>query len=116
MTDPNTLKPEAKIISPKARSTSVALEWPVEFDGTTYESITIRRVSGKEVDDFVTAATSGDGAGLKAPMIDCPREVYEAMDDDDRLKLEVALIPFLPLRLTKVAALVQATAAITSAP
>lgn len=115
MTDESAPKPEAKIVSSKERSTTVALDWPVEFDGQMYESITIRRCSGKEVDEFVTAATAGNGSSLKAPMIDCPQEVYEAMDDDDRLKLEAALVPFLPRRLTKVAELIRQTAAITSA-
>ena len=115
MTDLNTLRPEAKIISPKERSTSVALEWPVEFDGTTYESITIRRCSGKEVADFISAAASGDVTHLKAPMIDCPPEVYDSMDDDDRLRLEEALLPFLPLRLTKATGLTQRITAVSSA-
>ncbi|WP_274627564.1 phage tail assembly protein [Arvimicrobium flavum] len=116
MTDEPALKPEARIVSSKPRSMTVALDHPVEFDGTLYESVTIRRVTGKEVDEFIRAS-----AGLKEgerqpqlPVLDFPREVYDEMDDDDRLRVEEALLPFLPRRLTLGAALVRETSATTS--
>ena len=39
-------------------------------------------------------------------MIDCPPEVYEALDDDDLRKVEEEMLPFLPRRLK---ALVEST-------
>jgi hypothetical protein len=29
-------------------------------------------------------------------VLDFPREVYDAMDDDDRLRVEEAMLPFCP--------------------
>lgn len=109
------VKKEARIVSPKERSRDVPLDYPVEFHGKVYDTITIRRASAKEVSDFIDAVSkSPDGVEVKAPMIDCPLEVYEAMDDDDRLRLEEALLPFLPLRLKQGVALTLATATPTS--
>lgn len=109
------VKKEARIVSPKERSAIVPLEYPIEFDGVTYDTVTVRRVTAKEVSDFIdVVAKSEDGADVKAPMIDCPQEVYEAMDDDDRLRVEQALLPFLPLRLKQGVALTLATATPTS--
>ena len=101
---------KAQIVSPKERTAVVPLDWPVEFGGQVYETITIRRVSAREVEEFIEAiSTHKDGEpNVKAPMIDCPQEVYEAMDDDDRLRLEEALVPFLPRRLQQAAAYVRA--------
>ena len=78
----------AQIVSPKARSVAIPMDWPVEFDGQTYESITIRRVSAREVEQYIEAISlHKDGEpNVKSPMLDCPQEVYEAMDDDDRLR------------------------------
>ncbi len=109
------VKKEARIVSPKERSREVPLDYPIEFDGKVYDTITVRRVSAREVSDFIDAvAKSEEFANVKAPMIDCPQEVYEVMDDDDRLRLEEALLPFLPLRLKQGVALTLATATPTS--
>ena len=117
MTDEPTLKPEARIVSTKPRSTTVALDHPVEFDGTLYESVTIRRVTGKQVDDFIraSAALKEGEPQPQLPVLDFPREVYDEMDDDDRLRVEEALLPFLPRRLMLGAAFAQETSAATSA-
>ena len=117
MTDEPTLKPEARIVSTKPRSTTVALDHPVEFDGKLYESVTIRRVTGKQVDDFIraSAALKEGEPQPQLPSLDFPREVYDEMDDDDRLRVEEALLPFLPRRLMLGAAFVQETSAATSA-
>jgi hypothetical protein len=104
-------KPAAKIVSSKARSTTVELDWPVEFDGKVWNEITIRRVTGREVEVFIEAITEkADGESrTKFPGIECPQEGYDALDDDDRLRLEDELRPFLPRRLTQVAGLTQET-------
>lgn len=106
----------AKIITPKERHIDVPLEWPVEFDGQVYESVRIRRVTGREVEAFIHAATAAgeNSPAPKPPMLDCPVEVYEALDDDDRLAVEEALTPFLPRRLKAVLALTLATTSTSS--
>lgn len=91
----------AKIVSPKERERTVPLEYPIEFDGKTYDAIRVRRVTGREVEEFMRALAD-DGAAMP-PMVDCPRAVYDAMDDDDRFEVDQAMLDFLPRRL-KVAA------------
>ena len=43
----------ARIVSDKPRSRAVPLEWPVSFEGVLYEAVTIRRLTAKEVAEFV---------------------------------------------------------------
>jgi len=111
MTEETDIRKEARIISPKERSADISLEWPVEFDGKLYESVTVRRVSGKDVDDFIraSAALQEGERQPQLPVLDFPREVYDEMDDDDRLRVEEALLPFLPRRLMLGAALARET-------
>lgn len=87
----------ARVVGAVPREKLVPLEFPVEFDGTTWTEIKVRRVSGKEVDDYMEAL--GSGARPMPPMFVCPREIYDAMDDDDRFALDEAVVPFLPRRL-----------------
>lgn len=100
---------EARIVSPKERHKDVPLDWPVEFDGKLYESVRIRRVTGREVETFLRTIGSlapGEPAP-PPPMVDCPAEVYDQLDDDDRLKVEEELLPFLPRRLLEVVESIQ---------
>jgi hypothetical protein len=96
-------KPAAKIVATKARSKTVQLEWPIEFDGKIWSEITLRRVTGREVEQFITDLAGLEEGGRKPviPVIDCPVEVYEALDDDDVYMLERETLPFLPRRLTE---------------
>jgi len=91
-------KKTARIISDRPRRKAIKLDWPVEFDGKIYESVDIKRCSGAEVDDFLERIRNGEGAGMP-PMIDCPIEVWDAMDDDDRFKVDKEGWVFFPLRL-----------------
>jgi hypothetical protein len=91
--------PEAKIVSAIPRSKEIALDWPVEFDGKMYDAITVRRVSAAEVSTYVSLISQGDPAAAKLPTIDCPLEVWRALDADDAAKVEEACVDFLPLRL-----------------
>lgn len=89
-------KPAARIVSGKPRSRTVTLEYPVEFDGKTYTEITVHRLSGVEVRALVEAAAAGHNEASR--MLDCPTEVYEALDDDDLLEVDRAVADFLPRR------------------
>lgn len=90
--------PVARIVSPKEREKMVPLEYPVEFDGTLYTEIRVHRVTGKEVQAFMDRLKAGDDSAI-APMIDCPQQVWEAMDDDDQEAVDKAARPFWPRRL-----------------
>lgn len=87
----------ARVISTAEREKMVPLEFPVEFEDKTWTEVKIRRVSGKEVEQYMDAL--GRGERPIPPMFDFPLEVYEAMDDDDRFAIDEAVIPFLPRRL-----------------
>lgn len=90
--------PEAKIVSDLPITVDVEIKFPVEFDGKVYSSITLRRPSAKEVSDYV-----GNTLEVKKPMppgVDCPKEVWEAMVDDDQFEVNKRYeADFFPQRL-----------------
>jgi hypothetical protein len=90
--------PVARIVSPKEREKMVPLEYPVEFDGKLYTEIRVHRVTGKEVETYMNLVRSGNSSAV-APMVDCPQEVWDAMDDDDQEAVDRAARPFFPRRL-----------------
>ncbi len=91
-------KPVARIVTDVPRSKEITLQFPIEFDGKTFNAISVRRLSGVEVQAYVERITAGHRS-FRVPTIDCPDEVFEALDDDDRYALEVAGLDFLPRRL-----------------
>jgi len=90
--------PVAKIVSTRERERKIPLEFEVEYDGKTYTEVTVRRVTGKEIEDYMEVLASSKER-IVPPMIDCPLAVYEAMDDDDRFAIDTAMRDFLPRRL-----------------
>lgn len=104
-------KPAPKLLGDRSRT--IDLDYPVEFDGKTYERITVRRMTGIEVRDFI-AAVSSVGERARLPMFDVPFEVIEALDDDDAAKLDEAVFDFLPNRLRTVAERTRESGAATS--
>lgn len=81
----------------KPRSKTVPLDYPIEFGGKVYDSVTVRRLTGTEVGEFAEACRRGDKAIL--PMYDCPFEVIEALDADDAAIVHEVTNDFLPLSL-----------------
>lgn len=92
--------PVARIVSTDVREKIVPLAWPVEFDGKIWTEIKVRRVTGKEVAAYFDKMREGDAESV-APMIDCPQEVWDAMDDDDQVTVDEAARPFWPRRLVQ---------------
>lgn len=90
--------PVARIVSTRERERKIPLEFEVEYDGKIYTEITLRRATGKEMEDYMEVLASSKGSVLP-PMIDCPMAVYEAMDDDDRYAIDQAMRDFMPRRL-----------------
>ena len=83
----------------KPRSRTIDLEWPVEFEGTVYETITIRRLSAREVADFIESLRDDPNKDeARWPMYDVPGAVLDALDDDDSLTLNEVALAFLPRR------------------
>ncbi|KQW30744.1 hypothetical protein ASE36_00115 [Rhizobium sp. Root274] len=105
--------PVARIVNPAGRSTVVPLQFPVEFDGKHWESVEIRRCTGKEVQDYL------EGMGTAAefvlpPVIQCPLAVWHAMDADDQYTVDEAAQAFMPRRLKAAVELLSGTGANTS--
>lgn len=100
--------PVAKIVSSRERERKIPLEFEVAYDGRTYTEVTLRRVSGKEMEDYMDILAASKER-VMPPMIDCPMSVYEQMDDDDRFEIDQAMRDFMPRRL-------RATAESVSAP
>jgi hypothetical protein len=90
--------PVARIVGGAPRTKSIALKWPVEFDGRVYTDITVRRITAGEVDVFVQSVRDGVTAPA-LPMFDAPPEVLAAMDADDSATLNEAAADFLPRAL-----------------
>lgn len=96
-------KPAARIVSEKPREKIVDIDFHVEFDGQVYSNIKLRRVTGKEINDYLEAISSKDAPSIVPPMVVCPQEVWDAMDDDDRYKVEREMVSFFPQRLRDMA-------------
>lgn len=103
-----TAKTEPRFVAGKLREKRVALEWPVEYGGKTYEAIVVRRLTGQEVADFLDqlAATGKDDptAKIQFPMFfgedgeRVPDELMGALDDDDAETIAQVTVDFLPRR------------------
>ena len=90
--------PEARIVSDLPITADVEIKFPVEFDGKVYSSITLRRPSGKEVDDYIEGVMGEDRS--MPPGVDCPREVWDTMLDDDQFAVSKRYdADFFPQRL-----------------
>lgn len=83
-----------KFAGGKTRSKTIGLDYPIEFGGKVYASITVRRMTGAEVSAWANAAGADN-----LPMFDCPQEVVDALDADDAEAVSKAVIDFLPRRM-----------------
>ncbi|PWE55438.1 hypothetical protein DEM27_15390 [Metarhizobium album] len=87
----------AYIENPAAREKLVSLQWPVRFGETLVTEIRVRRITGKEVQDFF--ARLKDGGSLMPPTVDCPIEVWDALDADDQAEVDREAADFFPRAL-----------------
>lgn len=92
----------------KARQTTIVLDFPVEFEGTTYSEIGLRRLTAGEVAVFMDAARAmieaDANANPRAPIFvtnagePIPNGLFDALDDDDAFRLDESAKDFLPRR------------------
>ena len=80
------------------RSVVVPLTYPVEYGDRTISEITITRMNGAQVVDFMNAVQE-NASGAHLPMFDVPQEVVDALDADDAEAIDKAVFDFLPRRL-----------------
>lgn len=102
--------PVARIVNPEGRSKTIPLQFPVEFDGKMWDSVEIRRVTGGEMRDYFDRLTSGEAFALP-PVIQCPLQVWDALDADDQLAVDEAAQAFMPRRLKAAVELLSGTGA-----
>jgi hypothetical protein len=97
-------KSAPRFVGGAARVKTVPLAWPVEYDGKVYDEITIKRLTAREVADFSEKLEKEKNGALRWPVFvdgegaPIPDVVLDAIDDDDNLEIQKALIDFLPRR------------------
>ncbi len=93
-----------RFVGDRARVKTFPLEWPVEYAGKVYHTISIRRLVEREVVDFLKKISATESVTWKWPVfIDdagdpVPDVVIDALDADDYSALEKDLLDFLPRR------------------
>lgn len=101
-------KKPARIVSDRPRSKTIELQWPIEFNGREYRSVTVARLTAGEVAEFqaeIEKLMANDpDAKVRFPLFRdengevLAEDVMDALDDDDRFALEEAAADFLPRR------------------
>ena len=92
-----------KFAAGKLRSETVPLEWPIEYDGKTYATVTVSRPTIAELDEWRDRIAGMKDAGQdvskeRLPMFDAPTPVLEALDPDDEDRVSEVAGRFLPRR------------------
>ena len=89
----------------KPRVTELPLAWPLSVDGVEYRSITVKRLTTREVGRFVDLIrTKPEGEKVRWPIfVDAagaaiPDSVWDALDPDDTDALNEVADRFLPAR------------------
>ncbi|OCC05102.1 hypothetical protein BA190_09305 [Labrys sp. WJW] len=110
-----TATPAPTHVRASERFTTVPLEWPVEFGGTTFYSVGVRRMTVEEIEGFTDRVRNAESRGEKAPtrfpMFDIPDEVFAILDVDDADKVDEVAARFLPRRYLDAPAPAQSPAA-----
>lgn len=95
----------ARIVTDRPRYKTIPLDWPIEFNGKTYTEINISRLTVADIASFAKAledASADDSAMLPMYFDDqmnaVPKEVFDAMDVDDRDTIDQESLNFLPRR------------------
>lgn len=88
--------PIATCVSAEGRERWVTLSFPVEYDGRIWDRIRVRRISAKELRDYLSAVGE---EFVMPPVVDCSIAIWDAMDADDQADVDEAAIEFMPRRL-----------------
>jgi len=105
--------PVARFVNMEGRSKRIPLQYPFELDGVLWEEVEIRRCTGSEITAYVNDMVAG-GDFVLPPVIQCPIEVWNAMDADDQFTVDEAAKAFMPRRLKAAVELLSGTGANTS--
>ncbi len=100
--------PPPVFVAGRPRSEVFPLDWPLAYEGQTFDSIVMRRPTEGEVGAFMDAFL--EGASVQFPIfytaddVPVPEPVIAALDPDDRDRILGRLSDFLPARLLRLAA------------
>lgn len=95
-----------RFVSSKARSMRIDLEWPVEYGGSVYDHVNMKRLTQGEIADWMKEVSSQQSTGLSLlwPVLrddaDLPISsgLMDALDADDFDVINKAILDFLPRR------------------
>lgn len=93
----------------KERERRLELEYPVEYDGVLYETLTLKRLRGSDFSAMANMKGDEEEVALAVLMTGAPREVIKALDGDDFVELQEAVQAFLPRKLRMAAAQLSGT-------
>lgn len=93
----------------KERERIILLEFSVDYDGNVYDSLTVRRIHGKDFNAMGSFDPAKESTQLAALMTGVPVEVIEALDGDDFVELQEAVQAFLPRKLRQMAEQISGT-------
>jgi hypothetical protein len=88
-----------KFVGGPPRLRKIPLTYPVEFNGVVYKEIEIRRLTAKDVADFIENLCGDDRKAARLPVFGCPPEVIDGLDADDFDVVDKAALDFLPRAL-----------------
>lgn len=94
-------RPAARMVHP---GKDVTLQFPVEFDGTVYETVHVRICAAKEIRAYMVEAAKIEDAEDLVPLgVDIPSDVWGALSMDDQEAIIEASNAFTPARLREAA-------------
>jgi hypothetical protein len=88
----------ARIIDRSKIEDTVTLEYPIEFNGTVWDRITVRSPAVRDIAEFSARVAASDKPNFRLPMFDAPDDVLDALHLDDEDKLNEVALRFLPRR------------------
>ncbi len=100
----DTAKPAVRWLTDKKLVESYALEYPFALEGLEIRTVTVKRMSAREVERFIeTMRGDTSGRPVRWPMylvdgVPLPDAAWDVMDDDDRFALGEIGADFLPAR------------------
>ena len=97
-----------RFLGGRPRHATLTLDYPVEVEGRTYNAIVLRRLTAGDVSAYVEtlrkAAKDNPNGQARPPIFTdeagepLPLSLFDALDDDDALRLDEAAEDFLPRR------------------
>jgi hypothetical protein len=85
-----------RYLSGNPRAQVIDLAEPVEVNGTTYTSFTVRRLTARDLEEH-RRKTPEEREAIPVVNCDIAKEVLDVLDADDADRLQAAAYDFLPL-------------------